>query len=500
VTPSLPTLCGMRCRQRLGARWDSRLTVVIVFVAASAVLLAAGVVTAASVLTDSLSDIAQQNATRDARLAAGIGIAAALSEGRLNQSDGPTARREFAAVRHDIPILRMLVWGARGRPVFGVPEGSGATVRRRPVVVTLALHTGRTQSDTVTEPGAGTVVEAAVPLRVPDRHLVAEFQFSRAGLEADLAAAKHRLYVIGGVGAVLLYLALLPVMARLVRRMPPPVDPVRWAAVRRLERALAHRELCVHYQPKIEVISGRVVGVEALVRWKHPERGLLAPAEFLPVAQTSPPLLAALTTYVLDLGVGDCARWRRRGLGLSVAVNIAASVLLDGPLVQTVQGALERHGLPAEALILEITENAIMERGPDIAAVLIDLRRLGVAISIDDFGTGHSSLARLQSLPLDELKVDGSFVRSLAASPRDLTITGLILDLAANLGLATVAEGVEDEQTLQLLAGRGCTIAQGFHIARPLPEERLLEWLGEQRVGPAAEAGTACPAPIQIAN
>jgi len=297
--------------------------------------------------------------------------------------------------------------------------------------------------------------------------------------DADGLAGGTMLVSAAGIAAALLYLVVLLMTVRAIHRLQVPLDLSRRRAIADLERALEHNELCVHYQPKVEVASGRPVGVEALVRWEHPERGLLAPAEFLPLVESSPPLLVELTTQVLDAAISDCARWNREGRALSVAVNIAAPSLLEGPLADTVRALLAAHGLVPQKLILEVTESAIMQTRDDVRLHLAELQKIGVALSIDDFGTGHSSLARLSALPFDELKLDRCFVGTACTDRRAHVVARLIVDLAHNLDAEVVAEGIEDEQALRLVAGLGCGLAQGYHFARPLPAERLCDWLDE---------------------
>jgi EAL domain-containing protein (putative c-di-GMP-specific phosphodiesterase class I) len=326
---------------------------------------------------------------------------------------------------------------------------------------------------------------SATPSRLPSRSVtprgafVADFHFSRRGVEPDVAGAKRRLLVFGAIAALCFYLGILPLLARLARRLPSPVHPRHRAALAELRRALEDGELCVHYQPQVDIVTGAPIGVEALVRWQHPQRGLLGPPAFLLDAERSPATRSALTRRVLDLAVGDCARWTREGRELPVAVNIAASLLIDGSIVGSVAEALASHSLDAHLLTVEITETAIMQ-ATDAASVVGELRNLGVAVSIDDFGTGHSSLARMRSLPLDELKIDRAFVRTIAADDRDLAIVQLIADLGAGFGLRVVAEGVEDDHTVTLLRSVGCAAAQGYLFAPPLPERDLLAWMDER--------------------
>jgi diguanylate cyclase (GGDEF)-like protein len=250
----------------------------------------------------------------------------------------------------------------------------------------------------------------------------------------------------------------------------------RLALLGRLRHAVAGDELVLHYQPKADLGSGDIVAVEALVRWQHPERGLLGPGEFLPVAEQTA-LMLPLTLRVLDMALADCRRWLDGGRTLSVAVNLAVANLIDRGFPAEVAAALDRHGLPAELLQLEITENVVMADPARALEVLDALRELGVGLSLDDFGTGHSSLAYLLRLAVDELKIDRSFVSQMVADPDAAAIVRHTIDLARSLRLRVVAEGAEDAETWAALESAGCDLGQGYFLSRPLPAVELEAWL-----------------------
>ncbi len=243
-----------------------------------------------------------------------------------------------------------------------------------------------------------------------------------------------------------------------------------------LRRAIAGGELEVHYQPKADLETGRVDGVEALVRWRHPERGLVAPDEFIPLAESSG-LIEQLTAHVLDTAVGQLATWQAAGLPLSVAVNVSVRDLSGGRLTAAVATALARHRVPAASLLLEVTEGSLFAESHRAAATLRQLDVLGVTLSLDDFGTGYASLGHLRRLPVREIKVDRSFVSRMVTDRRDHAIVRSVIDLAAGLGMRVVAEGVEDQQTWDLLRELGCHSAQGWHLSRAQPARVLTPWL-----------------------
>jgi diguanylate cyclase (GGDEF)-like protein len=243
-----------------------------------------------------------------------------------------------------------------------------------------------------------------------------------------------------------------------------------------LRRALDAGELELHYQPKVTLGAGEVVGVEALVRWNHPVRGYIPPDEFIPLAETSG-LMHRLTEFVVDTALAQVASWRTQGLPVSVAVNISARDLHGPELARTVSEALARHRVPATLLKLELTERTLMAEHTRVVDTLVALEALDVEISLDDFGTGYSSMFMLKRLPVSELKVDRSFVMRLAETEDDASIVRSIIDLAHALGLEAVAEGVETEEVWRQLEGLGCDTAQGWFVSRPMASEAATEWL-----------------------
>jgi diguanylate cyclase (GGDEF)-like protein len=257
-------------------------------------------------------------------------------------------------------------------------------------------------------------------------------------------------------------------------------DPVqaggdRLRTMEELRTALTGDEIVVFLQPQVDLRSGRVVGAEALVRWQHPTRGLLTPADLLPAAEQAG-LLGPLTDRVIELALTAARRWWP-DQPVAVSVNLTAANVTDLDLPSKVSAALRRHGLPARALTLELVEDTLMadpERG---RTVLGDLRRLGIRTSIDDYGTGYSSLAYLRNLPADELKLDRSLTADVDRDPRAVAIVRHTVALAHELGLSLLAEGVEDAATGAVLAELGCDLAQGYAIARPMPVDEFLVWL-----------------------
>jgi diguanylate cyclase (GGDEF)-like protein len=249
-----------------------------------------------------------------------------------------------------------------------------------------------------------------------------------------------------------------------------------------LRRALeTDDEIQLHFQPKIRVGTGEVIGAEALARWQHPARGLIGPADFIPVLEGTS-LIHRFTTRVLDLALTQARRWLDQGHRIPIAVNVSTRSLLDATFPDQVADALRAAGVPGELLCIEITENTVMADPERAIDVLRRIRTMGVTTAIDDFGTGYSSMAYLKILPVDEIKVDRSFVRDMATDHSNRVLVESTVDLGHNLGLVVVAEGVEDDSTVTALQDLGCDIAQGYHYAKPLTAADFTAYLAHQPV------------------
>jgi diguanylate cyclase (GGDEF)-like protein len=260
-------------------------------------------------------------------------------------------------------------------------------------------------------------------------------------------------------------------------------SPRRLTLVSELRAALHQGALQVHVQPQARLRTDEIVGVEALVRWQHPRLGWVSPDEFVPVAERSG-LIGALTSHVLEVSLAAVASWRAAGRELGIAVNLSTRSLQDPDLVEEIARLLRRHDVPARLLTLEVTESSVMVDPGRAVAVLHRLRELGVRLSVDDFGTGYSSLSYLQRLPVQEVKIDRSFVAGLDRGADDVAIVRTIVDLGRSLGLEVVAEGVEDRATLDRLAAMDCHLIQGWHLARAMPIDELLPWLAAREQAP----------------
>ncbi|HEX8155258.1 MAG TPA: EAL domain-containing protein, partial [Thermoanaerobaculia bacterium] len=258
--------------------------------------------------------------------------------------------------------------------------------------------------------------------------------------------------------------------------------PDQLALVVEMRHAIERNEFELYYQPKQHLRSGLVTRVEILLRWNHPVRGLLSPAIFIPIAERTG-LIKPITDWVLDRAMQQCRRWQDEGAPIHVAMNVSAKSLLDQALPSKVQRALDRWGVDPRFLKIEITESSIMADPAHALAILSMLQSMGVRLSVDDFGTGYSSLTHLRELPIDEIKIDKSFVGNMNASEADASIVRTVIDLGHNLGKQVCAEGVEDEATWQRLGAMGCDLAQGYWISRPLNAASLMQWLVDSAWG-----------------
>jgi diguanylate cyclase (GGDEF)-like protein/PAS domain S-box-containing protein len=259
----------------------------------------------------------------------------------------------------------------------------------------------------------------------------------------------------------------------------------RLALLADLRNCIERDELVLHYQPKIDLTTRRAIGVEALVRWNHPSGKLLMPGEFMPEVERNE-LMVPITRWVINEALQRLGIWRSEGYDLTMAVNLGARCLEAGAdFFESLEQMIAAAGIPPQALTLELTESALLDT--DLPGLMTRLQEMGERLSIDDFGTGYSSLVYLQQLPVVEIKADRSFVTDLATNAEDAVIVRSIIDLAHNLSLAVVAEGVEDEETMDLLIADGCDAAQGFFFSRPVPADQLVHWLETSEFGTAKD-------------
>jgi EAL domain-containing protein (putative c-di-GMP-specific phosphodiesterase class I) len=257
-------------------------------------------------------------------------------------------------------------------------------------------------------------------------------------------------------------------------------DVERLSLMGDLRKAIERDELCLVYQPKVSLAAPGECHVEALVRWRHPARGLVPPSDFVPFAEQTG-YIRVITQWVLERAIAQCAAWRRDGLAMHASINLSARDLVDELLPERVQAVLGRERCEGAWFTFEITESAIFDDHGRALSNLERLRALGCRLAIDDYGTGYASLAYLRNLPVQELKIDKSFVLRLASDANDEIIVRSTIELAHNMGLVVVAEGVENEAGAERLREFGCDMMQGYWLSRPLPAEQLANWMRESR-------------------
>jgi EAL domain-containing protein (putative c-di-GMP-specific phosphodiesterase class I) len=244
-----------------------------------------------------------------------------------------------------------------------------------------------------------------------------------------------------------------------------------------LRRAIANNELILHYQPQVDLATGQIISVEALVRWQTPEQGVISPTDFIPLAEKSG-LITQLGEWVAGQACSQMANWLACGAKIShISINVSPEQFKRGHISQTIQRLLNHYHLPANYIMLEITESTLSEDNDLLLNELINLKKLGIKISIDDFGTGYSSLARIKNYPIDELKIDRSFIDGLAEAGHDKTITQTIIMMAKTLGFSVVAEGVESTEQLDILRDFNCDLIQGYFYFKPMPCDEIIKLL-----------------------
>ncbi len=271
----------------------------------------------------------------------------------------------------------------------------------------------------------------------------------------------------------------------------------RLALAGRLRRGIEDGELLLHYQPQIDLASGKILSVETMVRWQPPGRAMVPPDDFIGLAERTD-LIHPLTSFVITQAIAQAAIWHRSGRRLRVAVNLSPRNLNREDLVDFIAGELEAKGLPPQALEVEVTESAVMANPTQAADVMSRIRSIGVQVAIDDFGTGHSALSYLTSLPADVLKIDRSFIQAMDIDRTAETVVQAIVDLARRLGLGVVAEGVETASAVRSLQRMGCTTAQGYHYSRPVPADALEKWLDRREDGQSEIEGSPKAAVLRV--
>jgi EAL domain-containing protein (putative c-di-GMP-specific phosphodiesterase class I) len=466
-----------------------------VFVGASALVLFVLVGSAALLVARSVGGFARRSSEANARqgvdLLVTVGsripdltrqrIAAGLSPSDRGALDRALSRGRRAGVLSDLEV-----WDRSGRIVYS-PDSR--LIGTRPPIgsdVAVALHghliatREPTEVDHTTGRRTGQL-SGIEPLR--DRHGVyaaVEANLPLRPIDAGASSAQRAIVLLMIGGAALLWLLLLPLTNRVARGVAAQSISGRRRTLRAMRHGLAHGEVELVYQPQLAPDTGIVVGVEGLVRWRR-NGTLVPPDQFLAIVEASA-LMPALTDRVIDLALAQQAAWRIGGTVLRMSVNLSATDLGDETLPQRIAAALARHGCDGRTLTVEVTETSILEDTATARRVLDAITALGIEVAVDDFGTGHASIARLLDFPVRELKIDRSFVSD--TRPRARTYLAATIAFGQYLGLRVVAEGVEDLATLEFLRELRCNLAQGYHISRPVDGEALIAWLGKRTAEP----------------
>jgi EAL domain-containing protein (putative c-di-GMP-specific phosphodiesterase class I) len=438
-----------------------------------------------SVLTKSLRSSAEQGASATAKTLADF----ALSEKQLDKSHlGPKAKAAFTQqLRQSTSVEAARLWSSDGSLVldtaFHEPDAQpspGVLAAFDGQSITRLTSDAEELEEAGIDPGSAgadkDVIEVYLPIAPAGgqpRYVIEAF-LNYEPSTGLITGAHHSLDALLTGTTVLLFIILSSLTWRAARRVVPPGR--NFKLERRLGRALRAGQIETVFQPKIHLLDGEVTGVEALVRWRQADGGLVVPGDFLPPIENSD-VMHDLTLTVLDQAIGQLAHWRAQGLDIgSVAVNVPSQSLLAASFEREVHTALERYHVGAEKLTLELTEASIVEQ-PDLAAERIAaLRAIGVDVSIDDFGTRYSSLARISRFDVSELKIDRAFVSGMRHNEADLAVVKMVIDLGKALGLRVVAEGIEVELDADELTRMGCPIGQGFLFARPMPGTEIPAW------------------------
>lgn len=401
-----------------------------------------------------------------------------LTKAEIDQLDDATAGARSAA-----GLLELTVYSPEGRILYSPNHrliGTHHDLNRyeRAALAGQVATTPRHTTPEPTDTSKAARIDVNVPLVDGGGRVVALFSLDLpyAPIASDIASQARRLDIVLVTSGLIILLLAVPRLRRAGAARRAVAAREHHMLVRDLGRALEDGQLRLEYQPLAHLHTGHVRAVEALLRWEHPRRGLVPPAEFIPqIEQTA--LIWPLTEHVLELAIQQAVAWRAQGLDLRVSVNIAAPCLLDRRLPDAVAELLDHSGLPADRLAIELTEESVI-RDPGVAVqALLALRSLGIEVLVlDDFGTGYSSLTRLRELPISGLKIDRSFVID-AGTHGDPTLIRAIVDLAHKFGLAVVAEGMEDQATWQRMATLGCDMGQGYWLSRPLRPEALPDWI-----------------------
>ena len=472
-----------RGNPHLPRAFPTRLQLLVGFSVLVALFVAALAVAVGRLLQDGIRDEALSGAEQTGQLFAELEVGSEEYKGRGLAANTPGDLDDVVEKSATVRVARL--WGRDGGLLYASDR---ASIRHpAPSPALRAAFAGAIQSRVSTAGAADRLLTIYVPIRLegdPGPRSVLELHLPYAPVQATINDRTRALATLLILSALLFYVALLPSVVRGSGALAALYAARQIPLQRRLRRAMTGGELALHYQPKLDLQTAEVTGVEALLRWRHPDGSFVPPVDYIPLIEPTP-VMKELTMHVFELAARQSAGWAERGLELDIAVNISACNLHEADLADRLVRLAAAHRRAPEHFTLEITESAMSKRPDHALKTLRSLRKRGFKLSIDDFGTGQSSLSRVDAIAFQELKIDRSFVLKLADHGESVLIARIV-DLAHALGARAVAEGVESEGAMRHLAEIGCDAMQGYHLSKPLPPEQLEPWLRDRALRPAA--------------
>ncbi len=486
-----------RSQSQLPRGFPTRLLLLLGFSVLVAIFVASLAVGLGRLLRDSIRDAALSGAEQTGQLFAELEIGEEEYAGRQLAADTPG---DLDIVVESSATLRVArLWSQERKLLYA----SDRAMPDRAFPDHRALRKafdGRIESQVSGVGASERLLRIYVPIRLAGDlrpRSVLEVHLPYAPVQAAIDQRTRNLATVLVLGALLFYLALLPSVLRGSRALADLYEARQVPLQRRLRRAMRNGELALHYQPKLDLRTGRIDGVEALLRWRLEDGSMVPPADYIPRIEPTQ-VMEALTMHVFAFAVGQSAAWAAQGIDLDIAVNISVCNLREADLPDRLAGLTAAHGRSPADFTLEVTESAVGQHADLELRTLMGLRARGFRLSIDDFGTGESSLSRVDAIEFQEVKIDQSFMRKLVGDP---TVVAGIVNLAHALGARAVAEGVESAAAARQLAELGCDAIQGFHLARPMPADELTAWLrdfpskagGLEGASQQAQTATASP-------
>ncbi|MEK6328636.1 MAG: EAL domain-containing protein [Actinomycetota bacterium] len=486
-----------RGRHQLPRGFPTRLQLLVGFSVLVAIFVAALAVGLGRLLRDSIRDAALSGAEQTGQLFAELELGREEYKGRKLAA---TAPRDLDVVVETSASLRVArLWGRHRELVYSSDRGRPGRPSPDPGALRTAFS-GEIESRAPSADSSERPLKIYVPISLAgDRRPrnVLELHLPYEPVQATIDHRTKSMAIVLVAGALLFYLALFPTVLRGSSALADLYEARRVPLQRRLRRAIGNGELALDYQPKLDLQTERIEGVEALLRWRLEDGSVVPPAEYIPLVEPTP-VMEELTMHVFELAVRQSAAWAEQGIDLDIAVNISACNLCEEDLPNRLSRLTAAHGRSPARFTLEVTESAMSRRPDRDLHTLVRLRACGFKLSVDDFGAGESSLSRVRAIDVQEVKIDRSFVRHLDEQGDPVLMAGII-DLAHSLGATVVAEGVESEAAARQLTALGCDALQGFHLARPMPPGELAEWLRDrpsnavvlESQSPAADAAMA---------